>query len=493
MDSKQYIETFSDLSVKWWRISEATFTTPNGGEILLNGGDVDFCRTFEKEHASSRMWLLSLGFVARIEDESTIIRVLEKFARESGEGELSKIMAKFSSMDHCAAVRIRTMCTLFMRSTDAKIRELAMHIATTACDSAVQPGNLARNNHGMMLAIALLHASYVLQLPRRNEYETVAFNFLNKLFREIFSDNFFSNENTIGYHDFYVKSIDGLNKYLLASGQRDTNALDLFALHRGAEEVLNKLVWPDGSIPPIGESGLYLTKRKSIPGNHFFIKSGFAVVKRDDLYLSFICGSSSETHKQMDDSSITLQVGGVDFFIDSGLYNYDIKDPYRRLCNSQRAHSGVFSTEHDQLTRREFIETHPDFEASMHDDENALIGIKTIGEATITRRVTLPADGKFTILDSRNAGVSGFVQRFIVPVSATIRFSKNHIVIENKGKKVTLSINFDWSATVGKAMSDASCGWVSTALNKIDPAQCLEIIPLSDSRDLEIGVEYGEA
>ncbi|MFM5087021.1 heparinase II/III domain-containing protein [Aeromonas media] len=492
MDAKQYIETFSDPSVRSWRVSATTFTTPNGGEILLNDGDIDFCRTYDLQHASSRMWLLSLGFIAHIADEATITKVLEKFIRESSAGSLSKIMAKFSSMDHCAAVRVRTMCTLFMSTTDERIRELAQQIAIRTCDWAVQPESLARNNHGMMLAIALLHASHVFKLPLRNEYEAVAFDFLGGLFSEVFSDNFFCNENTIGYHDFYVKSIDGLNKYLLASGQRGTNSIDLFALHRGAEEALHKLVWPDGSIPPIGESGLYLTKIKSISGNHYFQKSGLAVVKRDDMYLSFICGSSSETHKQMDDSSITLQVDGVDFFIDSGLYNYDVTDLYRRLCNSQRAHSGAFFTKHDQLTRREFMEAHPDYSASMHTEDNALVGIKSVGGETITRRISLPANGKFTILDSLNVDASGFVQRFIVPASATIRISGARIAIENKGRMVTLLLNYDWSATVSKAMSDVSSGWVSPALNKIEQAQCLEIMPVPGKRDLEILVVFGE-
>lgn len=492
MDRTLYIEKFGDPSNRSWKLKHSTdchvLTAPNGGEFSIISGQVDFLQNFPVQPESSRMWLISLGFTSIIDEPEIIINILSAFLKNLDNPEFRNLVENGMSMDHSAAVRIRTMCFLHAKFDSQPVRLLARTIAERTAEWATA-GTFAHNNHGMMLAISLLHARAIIFDQSKDHLLSTATIFLRNLFVGVFADDGYANENTIGYHEFYVKSLSSLDDFISAAGWHSTmpwleNTLS------NAVRALHRVVRPNGSIPPIGESGEYFTKYPSINGIHVFEKCGFAVLKNEDFYLSIICGCASETHKQMDDTSITLQLKGIDFFIDGGLFNYDIKGPFRRLLQSQQSHSGIFVTEHDHLMRREFIIRNPDFSASLSHRNNSIVAEKKLGATTVRRKLLSPSEAGFELVDTIHTDLAfPVVQRFLIPHSATVVIHPTHVSIGNGGLQIDIVPNYEFNSALTRRNSvPTPKGWRSIKFNELIPAQCLEIFPERTDMELKIRI-----
>lgn len=489
---KNYEEKFQDPSNNSWAVSHNeniySITTPNKSTFTIKNNQVDFSQEFKEQPQSARMWLLSLGFLVHIKEEDCT-EILNEFLKQSSRDPLSKILDSFSSMDHSAAVRIRTMCIIHQRATSEELKRLASDIAIKTSEWGIQEGNLVSNNHGMMLAIALLHCSEIINPENKEKYESTAFNFLRSLFSRVFGQTFFANENTIGYHEFYCKTIKQLNQYLSISSHDKSHVNYFSDLEKNIYDTLYRIVHQDGSIPPIGDSGFYPTKYQTINGVFFDESNGFLVKKTDTTYLSFICGSSSETHKQMDDTSITIRKNNTDFIIDSGLYNYDINDAKRRLMNSQRAHSGIFFRNLDWLTRREFKEQYIDHRASLRKiDDSIYIGINSFSNSIISREIDISSDSLICFNDTFISNEHrDIIQRFIIPNEATISIKRNFIEIENNSEKILILFEYSFEAVINTP-TNSDRGYASSGFNKSNPVQCLEISPVNSINNFKFKI-----
>jgi hypothetical protein len=119
---------------------------------------------------------------------------------------------------------------------------------------------------------------------------------------------------------------------------------------RKAKSVSHLFFRKDGTFPIIGDTELHpshwtgsesLSKKN---GKGIFPDAGFFVYKGNNLYFTARCGGSTFSHRHVDDTSVTLNWDGEDFIVDSGYYNYDVKnDKTSRFFRSCLAHSGVFT------------------------------------------------------------------------------------------------------------------------------------------------------
>lgn len=57
--------------------------------------------------------------------------------------------------------------------------------------------------------------------------------------------------------------------------------------------------------------------------------------------ISVRCGYKSRVHKHCDDMSLTIQSGGVDLFIDPGMFTYEYAHPLRQYMESVQAHTTI--------------------------------------------------------------------------------------------------------------------------------------------------------
>jgi hypothetical protein len=339
-------------------------------EVSLSHG-VQWDKQFVTQAKSSVMYLFSLASIGRLlstfqkrNDVGALrfaVVALNSFLDYSGKPGRQSSIGRISSADHSAAIRTRVFIKFIQVMRDRQDDNYALLIRVCDClkywsDWLSEAEHYTKNNHGLMGSIALLHSAIQFgSTPHSRVYLDVATKRILELGKYSFDRDGLCNENTIGYHSYNLNLYRGLVEYCKHYGLSGALVEFLEETIFRATRALEFCVWQDGSIPPIGDSAVYRTKIASRNKPRCFYESGFAVVKSDDLYLSILCGAPTETHKQVDDSSMTLRFLNHDVVIDGGSYLYDTTDPYRRCIASSLGHSGIFLKEFDGLLRREVL------------------------------------------------------------------------------------------------------------------------------------------
>ena len=149
-------------------------------------------------------------------------------------------------------------------------------------------------------------------------------------------------ENSPEYHNMVLRMYVGIEEYLKMHDK--SLGEDVVKHMETADNYLNVLLKPNRRLPAIGDSGhTSLPDRTPIYKNFVDEEAGIAVIKQNlnkKIYMSFVCGYSTITHKHSDDLSITLSINGVDFIEDGAKYDYS-KSPIRRYIVTPRAHSSL--------------------------------------------------------------------------------------------------------------------------------------------------------
>ncbi len=424
-------------------------------EVSLSRG-VQWDRTFATQAYSSVMHLLSLDaigglistFQQRNEDQALQFAVvaLRSFLDYSSELGHKSSIGKIPSADHSAATRVRVLIKFIQVMRERQDVDHALLIKVCDClkywsDWLLKSKHYSRNNHGLMGSIALLHSAVQFgATPCASRYLDVATTRIFELGKSSFDREGLCNENTIGYHNFNLKLYRGLVVFCKHYGLSETLVNFLEETILRATRALEFCVWQDGSIPPIGDSAIYKVKIASRNEPRCFYESGFAVVKNEDLYLSIQCGSRSEFHKQVDDSSITLRFKNHDILIDGGFYSYDRTDPYRRCVESSLGHSGVFLKEFDGLVRREYLRKFGPVSGKIERFEESSEGVRikcvysvSNGCTVFVRHIFVCWPDEVAIVDSVElkdmAGSPEPVQRFLFGPTFDIRFDERNKLI----------------------------------------------------------------
>lgn len=503
--SKDYIEKHLEPSRNWWKVEPISpdgtqeIQTHNGYKFTVSvGGDIDWRVQIPAQEKTSRMWLLSLGFLVRIWEDNpgASMDILSSFHRFIEQPSNAEFVYSIASSDHCAAARLRTMCFIIASGrTDDKVAQLALDIARRDCDWILStPNAMPMNNHGMMVATALLHVCAVMNLDISNDLSAKAKSFFLEMFTSVFDKNGLCNENTIGYHDFYLKTLTQLRNFAKDFGITDiAEIIDQFLPK--IESALHKAVWNSGGIPPIGDSGEYPTRHKSTLGLHAF-DTGMTVYKDEKTYLSVICGCLTETHKHMDDTSITLRHKDTDLIIDCGSYNYDWSDPFRQCLSSTRGHSCLAIEEFDHLPRGNFYREN----GKTYSASSRIIGTNPpsiqceieIKEKGISARrdVTFASPGHIIIRDTLPHAHKA-VQRFIVPGAASITVIGADVFVQNGEISMLITANSNYITVVKGQKDPVYKGWASKKFGEIEPAYCLEVQPNGKSI-LQTHIYFGD-
>lgn len=208
-----------------------------------------------------------------------------------------------------------------------------------------------KNNHGVMMDIALAQFSLILGsidnfLAER--YLKTIRRRLEMMLDLTFDKDGCCTENSPTYHfvnySLYSAALNFLTEYNLIENIKKWQ--DKLNKVRG---VGNLFLRSDKTIPLIGDSesvlGTFFPQADVVDhryGLGYYNDAGFFVISQPDWHMTFKVGGSSYSHRHIDDLSLTLQYRGKDFFVDCGMYNYDIKDKLRRWFISSRAHSGIY-------------------------------------------------------------------------------------------------------------------------------------------------------
>lgn len=324
-----------------------------GDAVLCYKTDIPWDHHWKTNDQSNRMWLMSLHYVGEMLTEieasrsknllktakNIIISFLNEYMTDSKKIELK------SSSDHAHYIRTCVLIKAIQiikeipeeRSFFNRLVEgLIKHMKWMFDDD-----NHLLNNHGAMVDFGLIIGSVQLSaLAESSEWRQRGFDRLTMNLKSTFDEEGMNSENTIGYHTFNIS----IFKFVMMFSEQN----NLINIHEGewtpiiqkANIALQHLVWQNGQIPPIGDSGVQDSSTISINKSRYFKTANFVVVKNNEIYHSIKCGFTSMVHKHADETSITLRYQGRDILVDSGSYNYDRKDPYRIYMESTGAHSG---------------------------------------------------------------------------------------------------------------------------------------------------------
>ena len=440
-----YLREHAEFSFKKWGFEADTNSviSPLGSQkIIIENLNWN---AFRGKSHSELLWLYSLGAILKkyiIVNSKEDLEIIQKKIVEFLEFQTSKnniyiYNSKYSySYDHCAALRIKYLCMLSAKGYPDV--DLINKIINNDLDWFLSLEKIPLNNHGMMLCESIFHATvFLYENKNRDELINKASFFLENVLNYIFPDNYYANENTIGYHDFYFKTLNNIINFLQDYSYSNSILERVKKIIIGVEDALYKVVWPNGGIPPIGQCGEYNTKYNSIQGSHLFKPQGFFVKKDSENYFSYICGLGTTIHKQVDDTSITLKLEGQDIFLDCGLGSYDSKDSRQVVINGQRGHSGAFFRFFDSFTMWEFFNSKKinDLSYSLEANDSLLKSLKSFRYKkhyyNINRNVSFVSFKEIELKDSFETSdiYAQPVTRFIIPFETEITQIENIIYL----------------------------------------------------------------
>lgn len=361
---------------------------------------------------------------------------------------------------------------------------LHVHVAYLLDDA-----NYVDNNHGVMADMALAEVGMALgaDTPEGRACLDKAGARLCDAVTRIFDADGYAFENTVGYHRFNLNLFRSALERFAEGGIGGRFAEVAPPILQRADEALRYCVWPDGGIPPIGDSQVFRNAAPSIDRPRLFAQSHFAVIKSPQLYLSFICGKRGKSHKHVDDTSVTLRFAGRDVLIDGGAYNYDNDDPFRRCLSSSFGHSGIFPAQLEALQRRDYHRLKP--QARIFEWTEHAWGVTTAGEVRfddwgilVQRRIEVRWPGTVTIDDTVTAddGAAPVTARqaWLLGQDATItgdaREGEARVVVVQAGG---VQATFRFTGSGGEAADSAwrgvtqlpYRGWCSQAKGEVAP------------------------
>jgi hypothetical protein len=477
------------------------------GEIMeVNISDgVQWDKKFATQARSSVMWQFSLAPIGRLlstyqqtnDEEAFKIAVIaiDSFLNYSSIPDNQLRIGRIPSGDHSAATRIKVLIKFIQVMRDRTNADFMLLDKVCDClkywsDWLLDAKHSEKNNHGLMVSIALLHSAVQFGVtPYASTYLDVATSRIIEHGENSFDQDGLCNENSIGYHNFNLRCYRRLLEFYKHYGLSATHVNFLEELIFRATKALEFCVWQDGSIPPIGDSAVYRLKIPSRNESRCFYESGFAVVKNADLYLSVVCGSRTEFHKQVDDSSITLRFMNRDILIDGGSYLYDRTDPQRRCVESSLGHSGLFLKRFDGLLRSEFLEKFGPVSGKIERFEvgNDGVHVKCVYSVSnerivFMRNIFVCWPDEVAIIDSVQtsevAGSSETVQRFLFGSTLDVRFhERDKLILTSDDFSCTLFqlVQCDGDLYRGE---DASLvrGWCSNRYKEILPTYGVDFI-----------------
>lgn len=447
-NSPLLLEKFKSLGKDWRDGNTGYMTLPYAKNSITFNADEKFNWGSCPQLPPQRMWFYSLRFIGRLlatgekySDERAYthaIKLMADFLEFCSDSENVSFISRINSGDHSTAERVKVMIFLWqfivakeIKTTDEFNQRLLSEIERWT-NWLANDRNYKANNHGLMACMSLLYVYLFLGEKNGRRYFEIARERLTRLMDHSFDSAGLCNENSIGYHNF------NLSLYRSILSWSTNHKLDQSFVEKlqdtvtRATSALALCVFPNGDIPPIGDSSIYKSGISSINNSHCFAESGFAVIKSEHFYLSVSCGSPSEIHKQMDDSSIHLRYKGADLIVDPGAYLYDRVDRFRKCIGSSKGHSGIYLKRFDDLSRRQVRAKYGEICGSISKFEEFSGGVQLAcsyraekESFSIHRYICVIWDQEVVIVDKAE-GADDAVQRFLFGSSVDVKRQGGH-------------------------------------------------------------------
>lgn len=414
------------------------------------------------QYQSTMLWYHSLSWLKVIvneyQDFEFANQVIDSYYKFIISDESETILQSLTSRDHLVAEQIRTL-TFLLAHAQFTSKQQAEVILSQLINWALLPNNIHNNNHGMMLAVSLLHTPLFIDI-KISEFITPK---ILEIIKSAFDSQGLCNENTPAYHNFYIqyiKQIIGELGELNVITDENINYSNLInelkQILQIAEKTLSVVVLPNGALPPFGD-GILSKEKLTSPleyAEFFSQESGFYVFKHKKLkprYFAMKCGFSSITHKHCDDTAIFYWYDGMPIITDAGFLNYDWEDPKNILVKSQRGHSGAFFKKFDVYYPGALYRPKNDtkkknrvfssMEMNVEENLRNITGKVSIDEHYhIQRQIKFSHLNNILITDTFSSKEKNSEKcvRFLIPKEHHVAIEENVILISNVNFELTL-------------------------------------------------------
>lgn len=282
-----------------------------------------------------------------------------------------KNVSEWAWSDHSTANRLMNILYFWSEYHDSEIFDeqfqefilpvLEVHGQFLASDQYYQS-----YNHGIFQDQALLELTvFFPEFESSREWQQKAITrLINRLNQDI-TKNGVHKEHSPAYHilvlDLFLDIKEFMDYYQIDYDLELTEKLDKM------QQYLAYVTKHNGFLPMIGDTGLsYILDRfddetilndywlyrysngkegkKLEDGLQVFEEAGISIYREDKdtpYYWYFSSGFHSTVHKHADDLSFVLSVDNSDYIVDSGSYNYEEQDPYRKYFRSVFAHNTI--------------------------------------------------------------------------------------------------------------------------------------------------------
>src|SRR5699024_3959126 len=267
-----------------------------------------------------------------------------------------------NSQDHCLALNLRTCARIIINPefVDTALRVTAVELAESLVRVVEQADHFKPNNHGLMLALAVLHAEYANPQIGRREGRFVdseyCIDFLNRTFEFVISDSGLVAENSPSYQGLWVEWLRESAEVVERLYQQQELSERYRELAERVRQNLRFFIVDQHRMLPIGDGGS-VTQATVPPRQGVFVSEpdGYYIENNGaGTVVAFNCGFRYGTHKHADDQAIRLLIAGEEVIADAGAYSYDMNDPRVLRATSQRGHSSVFFPKFDDISGPHF-------------------------------------------------------------------------------------------------------------------------------------------
>lgn len=316
--------------------------------------------------------------------------------------------------------------------------------------------NYVKNNHGVMMDLALLQFGLFIRNSNNavaEKYIQIALSRLNMMFDLTFDSNGCCTENSPAYHFVNYSLFNTIHNFLHVNGLL-VNYEKWSSILKQALNVGNLLMRSDRTIPTIGDSEKivktffpFKNEKNDIFSCGFYPKAGFFVSKSHEFQLTMRAGGCSYSHRHIDDLSVTLWAHGVDFIVDAGIYNYDIKDKMRRWFISARAHNMLYLESFGDVRYSNFISPSDMSRFLSFEEHGKSFKIEAENniskEAKVFRKVDY-SDSLIKIEDSFDSEIEqSWRFQLLLHPNVICEQSGESMILKNLGKSISIDLEGD--------------------------------------------------
>lgn len=382
--------------------------------------------------------------------------------------------------DHAYALRTVVLSKLYILSSNefrASLEEM-LHESIKFLNN--ENNYDAMSNHGWDQAKALLIASSLLGVNSQLGMQ----RFQNELLNA-FSKEGIHVENSPHYHIHMLNNLIYSIELFVEIGVPEFFIDDMMKIAKSTILYYQVVTRESGTIPLIGDSYNQPPKLNQITKDFIqqhnneivhqdffpFPKTGYCYwkYKWNDHAIHFSLKNSnlSRYHRHDDDLSLTLNIGGIDVFLDGGLYKYEEKNEKRMFLRSPFSHSTIVLPNRNPQRRLGY-----EIKNSMENGSKLFTAKSAMwGDCVVSRTVKMVSKDKFKVNDSVESGVDGFEILFQTNCQE-ITIHRNNVVM----KFDEFSVSIEFSSDDGMIQTELRKSLYSPTYNELVESSTIVIM-----------------